>query len=357
MKRSIVWKLLAINLLVIAAVMVVVWLTIDYLAADYFTTLMETYNISPTASHRMFVDAVHRYMVQAGLAALVVVGGLSFFLTRRILRPLARMTEVTRGIAAGDYSARVPEASEDEVGDLARAFNRMADSLERIQALRKNMVSDISHELRTPLTNVRGYLEALADGVVPPERETYQMLQREILRLVRLVDDLQQLTKADAARAHLSREEVSLPDLVTQVAELYGQRFRARGITVGTRIGEGAGRVSADRDKLAQALSNLIENACQYATEGGRVEIAADRGADGITLTVTNTGEGIAADDLPFIFERFYRADRSRSRESGGAGIGLAIVKELIEAHGGQVGAASEDGETRLWFTLPAPAA
>jgi signal transduction histidine kinase len=174
--------------------------------------------------------------------------------------------------------------------------------------------------------------------------------------LVDLVDDLQQLTKADAAKAHLRREDLSLPDLVDEMVELYRQQFETRGIAVITRIDEGATRVVGDRDKLRQAMRNLIENAWRYTTEGGRVEIGVERRPDGITLTIANTGAGIAEADLPYIFERFYRADQSRSRESGGAGIGLAIVKELVEAHGGHVGAASEAGKTRVWFSLPAPA-
>jgi signal transduction histidine kinase len=353
MKSTLLWKLLAINAAMIGVVFLVVWLAVDFLAADYFSVLMERYNISPADSHQMFLDAIHRYLIQVSVAALALAVLLSFLLTRKVLRPLSDMAAISRRIAAGDYTDRVEAASRDEVGHLARAFNQMADSLERVERLRRSMVVDMAHELRTPLTNIRGYLEALADGVVPPSKETFEMLQEEILRLVRLAEDLNQLTKADAARAYLQREEISLPDLIDQVLELYRYQFESRGISVETDYAEGSERTTGDRDKLLQVLRNLIQNACQYASSDGAFTVAAERARQGIKVTFANTGPGIDEADLKLIFERFHRAEKSRSRDSGGAGIGLAIVKELVEAHGGQVGAESAEGQIRIWFTLP----
>jgi two-component system sensor histidine kinase BaeS len=353
-RNRLLWKLLGIHIPVIALVIGVMWLAIDYLAADYFMVLMDKYDISPTETQEMFLDAVHRYLVWASLAAVALAGVSSFLLTRKVLQPLSRMADVTRAVAAGNYRARAPVDSGDEIGQLGDAFNRMANSLERVEQLRKAMVADVAHELRTPLTNVRGYLEALSDGVLSPSPETFAILQQEILRLVRLAEDLLQLAKADAARAHLQRQAVSLPALVDEVLDPYRLRFRDKGITAQVQVAPGAERVSADRDRLAQMVGNLAENAWQYTVPGGAVTVYVERVADGIRLTVANTGDGITAEDLPFVFERFYRADKSRSRELGGAGIGLAIVKELAEAHGGSVGATSSAGETRVWFTLPA---
>jgi len=353
MKSTLLWKLLAINAAMIGVVFLVVWLAVDFLAADYFSVLMERYNISPAESHQMFLDAIHRYLIQVSVAALALAVLLSFLLTRKVLRPLSDMAAISRRIAAGDYTDRVEAASRDEVGHLARAFNQMADGLERVELLRRSMVVDMAHELRTPLTNIRGYLEALADGVVPPSKETFEMLQEEILRLVRLAEDLNQLTKADAARAYLQREEIALPDLIEQVLELYRYQFESRGISVKTDYAEGTGRVAGDRDKLLQVLRNLIQNACQYTPDSGALSIATERVAEGIKATFANTGPEIAEADLKLIFERFHRAEKSRSRDSGGAGIGLAIVKELVEAHGGRVGAESAEGRVRIWFTLP----
>jgi signal transduction histidine kinase len=163
--KSLLWKLLGINILTIGFVIVIMWLAIDYLAADYFMVLMKKYNISPTETHQMFLDAVHRYLIWASLGALVLVLILSFLLMKKVLGPLTRMTDITGKIASGDYSDKVSITSRDEVGQLAVAFNRMADSLQKIERLRKTMVIDVAHELRTPLTNIQGYLEALTDGV------------------------------------------------------------------------------------------------------------------------------------------------------------------------------------------------
>ena len=190
MRSRLLWKLLAINIPVIGAVVAVVWLTIDYLAADYFMALMKRYNVSPAETHAVFLDAVHRYLIHASIGAIVLATVLSLLFTRKALHPLERMTDAARRIAAGDYGARIETGSKDEVGELANAFNRMTDSLEKVENLRKSMVADIAHELRTPLTNIRGYLEGLSDGVVAPSKDTFDTLQTEVIRLVRLVEDL-----------------------------------------------------------------------------------------------------------------------------------------------------------------------
>ncbi len=354
MKHRLLWKLLLINIVpVIAVIILVIWLAINQLAADYFMDLMKKYDISPTEIHQMFLTSIHHYLIWASLAALAVAFVLSFLLTRRVLRPLSQMTTIAGAMAAGSFTARVDVASRDEVGQLGLAFNRMAEGLQRIEQLRKTMVADVAHELRTPLTNLRGYLEALNDEVIPPSKATFQMLQQEILRLVHLVENLQQLAKADAAKAYLNREDLPLPEVIGQMATLYKLKLQEKQINLQTNFNPEAHRVVADRDKLLQAVRNLMENACQYTPEGGWLRIATERCEEGIRVIFANSGAGIPQADLPLFFERFFRADRSRSREAGGAGIGLAIVKELIEAHGGRVGAESSAEETRIWFSLP----
>jgi signal transduction histidine kinase len=334
-------------------VILIVWLAIDYLAADYFMTLMKQYDISPTDANQMFLAAVHRYLIWASGCALACAVIFSFVLTRKLLRPLSRMTVITRQIAAGDYTARVRLESNDEVGQLARAFNRMADNLQRIEHVRRTMVSDVAHELRTPLTNMRGYLEALRDGVVTPSQELFELLHEETLRLVTLVEDLLLLAKAEAAQATLRQQKVRLQELIDHTLELFQTQIMAKGITLNTQFASSADTVEADPDKLSQAVSNLLHNAWQYTFPGGHITVTTQRVPGGIKLMVANTGESIHQDDLPFIFERFYRGEKSRSRQHGGSGIGLAIVKEVIEAHGGQVGVESAPTETRVWFTLP----
>ncbi|MDH3444158.1 MAG: ATP-binding protein [Deltaproteobacteria bacterium] len=352
-RSRLLWKLLGVNILVIAVVILIVWLAIDYLATDYFMTLMKEYNISPTNVHRMFLEATHRSLIWASLATLVLAMILSFVLTKRVLNPLSHMSRITEKIAARDYTARVQISSNDEIGQLAAAFNAMADSLQRTEQLRKTMVIDVAHELRTPLTNIRGYLEAMDEGLVVPSKETLGSLHEETIRLGKLVEDLLQLAKADASRNTLHRQYTDLRDLSSQTVELFRPKFDAKGIRFTSQLSDLNGELLVDPEKLAQVFRNLLENACQYTPRGGNVTISAERSPDRIKMIFTNSSQRIAPEDLPFIFERFYRGEKSRSRDHGGAGIGLTIVKELIEAHGGQVKAESSAAEVRISFTLP----
>lgn len=354
MKKRIIWKLLGIHILIIGFVIIIVWLAIDYLAADYLAKLMEKYHVSPIETSKMFTDAVHRYLIWATLASIALAVLLSFVLVKRVLGPLQKMTDTTRKIAAGDYSARVPIRLQDEVGQLAEAFNRMADSLQQVEQLRKSMTIDVAHELRTPLTNIQGYLEALIDGVVSASKETYELLLEETMRLVRLVEDILQLAKADAARADLQKERVLLAALVDRVIDSFRSRFDQKGIGIEMQFQQSADVVWADPTKLTQVVRNLIQNAWEYTPPGGNVRIGTQLRSGEIRVVFSNSGGEIAEKDLPFIFERFFRGEKSRSRKHGGAGIGLAIVKELIEAHGGQVGAEISGGQTHIWFALPA---
>lgn len=353
MKNRLLWKLLLTNIVpVIGVIILVVWWAIDQLAASYFMDLMDKYAISPTDIHQMFLTSIHHYLLWASGVALVVALILSYLLTRRVLRPLSQMTKISRQVAAGDFSSRVDISTKDEVGELGLAFNQMADSLAKVEQLRKNMVADLAHELRTPLTNLSGYLEALNDGVLQPSHKNLAMLQQESSHLVKLVDNLQQLARADAAKAYLNREEVDIVAEIMRMQALYKQNFKDKNIKVATDF-KSFGLVAADRDKLLQALRNLFENCWKYTPEGGTVQLHAEHLDDMIKITFANSGSLIDDNDLPFIFERFFRADRSRTRVAGGAGIGLSITKELIEAHGGRVGADSDETGTRVWFTLP----
>lgn len=357
MKNRLLWKLLLTNVVpVILVIFLIVWFAVDKLAANYFMALMDTYDVSPDEIHHMFITSIHYYLVWASLAALGLAIILSYLLTRRVLRPLSQMTAITKEIAAGKFSLRTEVTTSDEVGELGDAFNSMADSLEQIEQLRKNMVADVAHELRTPLTNLRGYLEALNDGVIPPSPETFSMLQQENLRLVHLVENLQQLARADAARAYLKKEEVHLGKLVEQMVELQRPNFREKNIELLTSVDSAGVRVMADPDKILQALRNLVENCWKYTPDGGRVSITIEKRETGVKVDFVNSGPGILEEDLPYVFERFFRADKSRSRggeDAGGAGIGLAITRELVEAHGGEVGAESHGGETHIWLVLP----
>jgi signal transduction histidine kinase len=228
----------------------------------------------------------------------------------------------------------------------------MAESLATLERLRKDLVANVAHELRTPLTNLRGYLEAIREGVAAASPETIGALHEDVMRLVRLVDALHALTLLDARLPRLQLEDVDLRTLLDRLVDRYRAQFVAREIAVEKQL-TATGRVHADRDLISQAAQNLLDNALKYTPEGGQIAVATSS-ANGVTrIAVSNTGGGIAREDLPFIFERFFRGEKSRSRESGGAGIGLAIVKEVAGVHGGQVGADSADGLTTVWFTVP----
>ena len=344
MRQRLLWKLLLVTTVpVIVVIIGVVWIAIDQLAADYFMVLMDEYMVAPTDTHQMFLTAIHRYLLWASLAALALSVLCSYLLTRRVLRPLSQMAESSRQFAAGNFASRVEVISHDEVGEVGAAFNQMADGLEKIERLRKTMVADVAHELRTPLTNLRGYLEGLSDGVLPPKQETFTMLLSEILRLVHLVDDLSQLARAEAARSYLDRQPVNLTESIERMLSLYRPNLEAKQIRLKTDFVENERTLSADPDKLLQAIRNLLENAWKYTPDGGSLLVSTEQTGADVRVTFCNSGPAIPEREIPLIFERFYRVDPSRSREAGGAGIGLAIVRELIEAHGGRVGAESEE--------------
>jgi signal transduction histidine kinase len=245
----------------------------------------------------------------------------------------------------------------DEVGELVGAFNQMVCSLQRVEKLRKDLVADVAHELRTPLTNMRGYLEALRDGVLPPSPEQIASLHEEVLRLVRLVEGLHQLAVADAGIQRLRLETLNLGSLTAQTLEPFRTRFEQKGITLSLAEPDERSGVHVDHDQFVCVLNNLFENALHYTPPGGKVSVRVRHEGPAAVIEVSNTGEGIPPHDLPFIFERFYRGEKSRSREHGGAGIGLSLVKQIVEAHGGAVSVASDAGLTTFRVTLPRTAA
>ena len=352
MKVRLLWKLLLINIAVILFVMLMVWVSVDYLAADYFVKLMEKYHISPEPAHDMFVAAIHRYLLWASMAAALLAALLSFAMMRRTLIPLSRMTQVTREIAAGNYGATIAVQAKDEIGQLAAAFNRMSTSLKTIEHLRKQLIIDVAHELRTPLTNIKGYLEGLIDGVVPSSNENFELLHEETLRLTLLVEDMLQLARADSTQIDLHPLDLSLTESVSKLYASFAKSFTDKRIDV-TIQGDPDDRVCADPEKISRVLKNLLQNALQYTPAGSTLSIQVLRTLKNIRVTFANPAPGVRSKDIPFLFERFYRGEKSRSRDHGGAGIGLAIVKELVALHGGTVGAALEGDQLRIWFELP----
>ncbi|OAI50816.1 histidine kinase [Betaproteobacteria bacterium SCGC AG-212-J23] len=282
------------------------------------------------------------------LAALV-----ALVLARIFLQPLKRVATATHRLAAGDYSTRVAVTSRDELGRLAEDFNRLAQALERNEELRRRFMADVSHELRTPLAVLRAALEALEDGVRPLTRESVAALQGEVAALGKLVEDLYQLALADVGALSYRKERSDVADVLEQAVEPFAARLAERGLGLESRFEPGL-NVMADTNRLAQAFRNLLENSARYTDAGGKVRVTARRNGAGVKIDFEDSSPGVPADALPRLFERFYRVEGSRSRANGGAGLGLAIVRSVVEAHGGAVEAgASPLGGLRVTISLP----
>ena len=322
--------------------------------AAAFAALMMAAGDSADHAHEMFDASVAIVFGVAALVAALLAVAVAMLLARRLARPLERVADAARRLADGELGVRVPEEGPAELRDLAAAYNAMADRLAEQELVRREFIVNASHELRTPLTNLQGYLEALRDGVLPPDPATFDSLREEVDRL-------------DAARV-VARRAGRRRDRARR-----GRGRRRRGDRARLGRPRGAGpRPAVDharsstrspgcssapaRDELTQVLANLLQNAVRYTPSGGEVRVSAARADDGVRVTVANTGPGIPPDDLPRVWERFYRVEKSRDRARGGAGIGLAIVRQLVEDAGGRVGASSEDGWTTFWLTLPAGA-
>jgi two-component system sensor histidine kinase BaeS len=291
------------------------------------------------------------------LVALVTIA-IAVLVSQRVLRPIGTLTRAASGLAHRNLSARVPVRGHDELAELARTFNRMADSLQRSENRQRQMVADIAHELRTPLANVRGYLEALKDGVLAPDPELFASLHEEALLQQRIVDDLQDLALAESGAMVYHRVPLDVRELLHTCATAHRATAEAAGVSLDvTEPDEPAPlRVRADADRLRQVLGNLITNALRATPAGGAVTLGARMdGYDSVVITVDDTGTGMSAQDLPLVFDRFWRADRARARGTGGTGLGLAIAREIITAHGGTIGITSApDLGTTVTVRLPA---
>ena len=321
--------------------------------ADVFTGLMTQAGDSAQHARDMYDVSVTRVVAAASIVAVIASLGLAIVLARMLAKPLAEIGAAARRIADGDYAARVPREGPEELASLADSFNQMAASLEQQEAMRRDFIANAAHELRTPLTNLQGYLEALRDGVITADRATYESLHEEADRLVRLSRSLDALAEGDAGTSPASPVELDLSMAIRTAIDLMAPSIERAGLHVALEI---PGRLPAlaDPDRLAQVLANLLSNAVRYTPAGGSITVRAERRAADVSVSVLNTGEGIPEVDIDRVFERFYRVEKSRDRARGGAGIGLAIVKQLVEASGGRVGAESRDGLTRFWFSLPA---
>lgn len=301
-----------------------------------------------------FEEAWSKGMVWSILVGGGAAGGLSYWVSRRIIRPLDQMGEITRQFAAGEMTARVPPSEILEIQRLATSFNRMASDLEGVEQRRRELVGDLTHELRTPLTILHGYLEGLADGTIPPEPELYSRLAAETTRLQQLVNDLQELSKLEAGYLPIQAQSMDMVPLLHRVVKSFSDQLKVpHDITLKLDCPAELPKVYADPGRTEQILINLLSNALRY-TDHGFVTVEAWAEAKRVYVKVADTGIGIAPEDLPYVFERFWRADRSRNRRSGGTGLGLTICRRLVTVQGGEIAVTSEvDRGSEFVFWLP----
>jgi signal transduction histidine kinase len=321
------------------------------IGAARFEAMMIDHGESPESIAAMFRDSVVTIVVLAATVGIGVAVVLSVLLGSRLSRPLRDIGAAARRIARGEYDARIPRNGPEEIVSLADSFNQMAAALEEQERVRREFIANAAHELRTPLTNLKGYLEALRDGVMPPDGPTFDSLLEEAERLVRLSRSLDTLAKGDAA-GPIQLVELDLARVVRSAVDIATPSAMAAGIELSLEVPPSL-PARGDQDGLAQVLANLLQNAIRYTPAGGMISVRAEQRPADALVSIMNTGPGIPSEDLPHVFERFYRVEKSRDAARGGAGIGLAIVRQLVEASGGRVGAESSGGLTRFWFSLP----
>jgi two-component system sensor histidine kinase BaeS len=344
---SITWKLVLINGLVIATV---IWFT-GVSVKDFACFLVNQYRVSGDLNKDLFNNTMQEYLIRASIIAVVVAAVIHYYFVRQIVRRLQHLGEYARKVTTGVYPAPLQERPHDEIGGLTKDFNRMVVTLRQTEESRKQMISDISHELRTPLSNIKGYLEALNDGVITGSKEIYGSLHEEALHLSRLVDQLHQLSTWQAKTLQqIELREIEIPSFIEAVVRQFDMELQNHQIEC--RIKMHPGVVLADPVGLKQVMGNLLMNAIQY-DEGRRIEINGSAENKCYTFTVTNIGREIAPENAERIFERFYRLEPSRNRESGGSGLGLAIAKEIVTRHGGRIGLSTDGKRHSFWFILP----
>lgn len=296
-------------------------------------------------------------LLVATVIALVAAVAVSAFVAGRIVGPVRRLAVASRRLSEGHYSERVAAGHGDELADLAHSFNEMAAELEAVERRRLDLIGDVAHELRTPLATLQGNIEGLLDGVVHPSPQTWAKLDGEVGRLRRLVDDLQELSRAEARQIPLHLDPVRPADITAAAVERLGGSFADKGLSLETAIPSVLPSVRADKDRAVQVLTNLLSNALRYTTAPGSVRLTAEATPVAGRFSVADSGMGIAAEDLQRVFERFYRTDKSRSRAAGGSGIGLTISRALVEAMGGRIWAESPGPGQGATFSFELPLA
>ncbi len=361
-QRHLGWRLFFSYLLVLVIGIVVLDTVAELQAPSGLTRNIEQLQSLETSSpgtlaqiEANFQAIVHEHLLIATLAGVIAAIIASGWTTRRIIGPIQEMMQASRRVAAGDYHVRVDAPTQDELGALAQALNQMAQALDQAEHRRIELIGDVAHELRTPLAGLKSNLEGLVDGVIPAEPETFITLQREVSRMQRLVNDLQELSRAEAGQIPLEAQAIAPRELVMAVTGRLRVQFEDKSVALDVQAPADLPPARADINRSTQILTNLLGNALQYTPSGGTVSVRADCDRNEIVISIRDSGIGIAGDQLPHIFERFYRVDKSRARTAGGSGIGLTIAKHLVEVQGGRIWASSPGpGKGSVFtFTLP----
>ncbi len=306
-----------------------------------------------TAAGTAFLERINFMLIIAALGATVAALLLGALLARTLTQPLRELTTATHAVANGNLGRAVQVRSQDELGQLASAFNQMSADLARAQERRQQMTADIAHDLRTPVSIIQGHAEALQDGVLPANEETFALIHDEALRLNRMVEDLRTLSRAEAGELELLKRPVQVGRWLQGVVEAHRPRAVQRDVHLETQI-DGSSTVLMDADRMTQVLSNLLDNASRHTPAAGTITVGARRHGASVEIYVQDSGPGIAEEDLPHLFQRFYRGDKARQRHEGGSGLGLAIARSVVEMHGGQIWAANGAGGGAV-FTVSLP--
>jgi signal transduction histidine kinase len=309
----------------------------------------------PGSPEAIFLNSIRWAILLGSFVAVIVALVLGIFLARTLTHPLRELTEATRALARGALGRQVPVRSNDELGELTAAFNHMSADLAQSTRQRRQMTADIAHDLRTPLSVILGYTEALSDGKIPGGPEIYQVMHGEAEQLQRLIEDLRLLSLADTGELTLNRLRTSPRSLLERTAAAYAVNAQEKEIDLEIDIAAELPDIDVDPERMAQVLGNLVSNAIRHTPYGGTIRFSAGRTADAVFLRVTDTGEGIGPEDLPYVFDRFYRGDPARSSATGESGLGLAIARSLVETHGGTISLESSLGKgSTFTVTLPA---
>lgn len=370
------WKIFFSYLIVILAGMLVLGASVELVlptAFDQHMTNMENMTGNQMVGDMMsgqpvdlevdlfssFRTTINQALIRSVSAAIIVAVVVSILVSYRVVNPVREMMIASQFIAEGNYQERVYVPGDplraDELAQLAISFNRMAEILDQNEIVRQRLVGDISHELRTPLTVIKGSLEGLIDDVLPDDPETYQKIYNEADKLSHLVDDLQHLSRAEAGSYELDKKYVQVKDLINTAVDSLSQQFEEKGVLLGVEIPTGIPQMHLDPHRIGQVLLNIIGNALQYSSKGDRVVVRGQVVGEEVHFQILDTGIGISLEHHPHIFTRFYRVEKSRSRSSGGSGIGLTIAKHFIEAHGGRIWMESEGKGKGSTFTFSLP--